>query len=351
MAKKEDELAKYAMETEGQDSIQNPEPKEPASLSSINMGAVGRPEATEKLRQEAAEKLKQLNEKSVEQEHQERVAELQEYNRSGGRGFLPIKVEDLPTKGMFYPEGTRIFIKAATLGDIKHWSTTDETDLSSIDDGLNSIIESCCQVVFPEDTGKYANWRDLKEVDRLYIVLAIHDFTFPGGKNDLKVQIAETTDVVVKKDNIEFVKFSDKLMNFYNPDKRCFSFPVHAKCFEGGFMDIYIPSEGVTKWIKDYVTTRINRQEGYDKDFVTIAALLIPDHRGLNNDKYYALIDSTAEWTPYEWSLITKVRRIIETAVTPKLKYKDESGAEKESPLNFRGGIKAIFQPSLEIDL
>jgi hypothetical protein len=30
------------------------------------MGAVGRPEATEKLRQEAAEKIKQLNEKTVE---------------------------------------------------------------------------------------------------------------------------------------------------------------------------------------------------------------------------------------------------------------------------------------------
>lgn len=351
MAKKEDELAKYAMETEGQGQINPATDTDAASLSSINMGAVGRPEATEKLRKEAEEKIKQLNEKSVEQEHQERVAELQELNRTGGRGFLPIKVEDLPTKGMFYPEGTKIFIKAATLGDIKHWSTTDETDLSSIDDGLNSIIESCCQIAFPQETGKYANWKDLKEIDRLYLILAIHDFTFPGGKNDLKIQVAETTDVVVKKDNIEFVKFSDKLMNFYNVEKRCFSFPVHAKCFQGGYMDIYIPCEGVTKWIKDYVTTRINRQEGYDKDFVTIAALLIPDYRGLNNDKYYALIDSTAEWTPYEWSLITKVRRIIETAVTPKLKYKDESGAEKESPLNFRGGIKAIFQPSLDIDL
>jgi hypothetical protein len=30
------------------------------------MGAVGRPEATEKLRKEAEEKIKQLNEKSVE---------------------------------------------------------------------------------------------------------------------------------------------------------------------------------------------------------------------------------------------------------------------------------------------
>lgn len=66
MAKKEDELAKYAMETEGRGQINSAADTDAASLSSINMGAVGRPEATEKLRKEAEEKIKQLNEKSVE---------------------------------------------------------------------------------------------------------------------------------------------------------------------------------------------------------------------------------------------------------------------------------------------
>jgi hypothetical protein len=103
--------------------------------------------------------------------------------------------------------------------------------------------------------------------------------------------------------------------------------------------------------LKDYVQTRQNRQEGFDRDFVGIAPLLIGDHRGLNNDKYFDLIDSTADWSAYEWALINKIKRAIETSVTPKLKYKDKSGSTKEAPLNFRGGIKAIFQPNLDIDL
>lgn len=354
MSKKDEQLEAFAKQAEADAKInENPliTNEQPGSITNMNLGTIGRSDATEKLKQEAAAKLDEYNQKSTEQAHQERVQELQEHNRTAGHGFLPIRVSDLPSKGLFYPEGTRVNIKAATLGDIKHWSATDETDLTSIDEALNNILESCCFVSFPEETGRYANWKDLKEIDRLYIILAIHDFTFPGNNNALKIQVAETKDVVLKKDNVEFIKLNDKLMKFYNHDKRCFSFPVKAKCYESGYMDIYIPNQGVTKWIRDYVTTRLNRQEGYDKDFASIAALLIPDYRGLNNDKYYELIDFTANWTPYEWALITKVRRIIETAVTPVFKYKDEGGMERESPLNFRGGIKAIFQPSLDLDL
>jgi hypothetical protein len=34
--------------------------------------------------------------------------------------------------------------------------------------------------------------------------------------------------------------------------------------------------------------------------------------------------------------------------VTPKLVYLDENGAEKEVPLNFRGGIKRVFTVDLD---
>ena len=348
-----EELAKYAAEIEGVNSIENPiiSQENVKSLSEVTVGSIGSGEARQKLEEQAKVKIDALSAKTVEQEHNEREAVLQARNRSNGNGFLPINIEDLPSKGMFYPAGTRIHVKAATLGEIKHWSTTDETDLTSIDDALNSVLDACCYVSFPQSDHRYANWKDLLDIDRFYIILAIHDFTFPNDKNELKISVNETTDVVVKKDNIEFIKFSDKLMKYYNAQKRCFSFPVKAKCFEGGMMDIYLPCLGVSKWLKDYIQTRNQRQEGFDQDVITIASLLIPDYRGLNNDRYYALVDSTADWTAYEWALITKVRKVIETSLTPVLKYKDQSGVEKDTPLNFRGGIKAIFQPSLDIDL
>lgn len=334
------------------DKPSNPDRKASKTIADVTSGQYGGEEAGRQLREQAKAKLDYLNSTSAEEEHNQRVAELQEHNRTNGAGFVTIPIDDLPTKGLFYPVGTKIYAKAASLNDIKHWSMVDDTDLSAVDDALNSIVESCVNIVFPQSYHRMGTWKDLKEIDRFYVILAVHDFTFPPSTgNDIRININETENVVVQKDNIEFVKFGDKLMKYYNPDKLCFSFPAKARCFQGGTMDIYLPSVGVTKWIKEYIQTRQNRQEGFDKDFISAASLLIPEYKGLNTDKYYDLIDSTAEWSPYEWALLSKVKKTIESAITPKILYKDEAGSEKEAPLNFRGGIKAIFQPSVDIDL
>lgn len=342
----ENELAKYSESVES--AAEAISPKE-VSVSDLT---VGNGDNIAKLREKAAEKAAVVNTVSAEQEHEGKVRELQQHNRDRGVGFLGIKMEDLPTKGMFYPEGTRVYVKSATLGDIKHWSAVDETDLSAIDDAINEILDSCCSVVFPDTDTRYADWKDLCEIDRMYLLMAIHDFTFPNGKNDIKVPIHETKDVVLKKDNVEYIKLSDKIMKYYDADNRCFTFPVkNTSMFPEGVMRVYMPKVGVVRWVKDYVSTRAQRQEGYDKDFVGYAPFLIPDHRGLSNDKYYSYIDSTVGWTAYEWSLISKVKQVIETSITPVLKYKDENGAMREAPLNFRGGFKRLFQQDLEIDL
>ncbi len=46
-------------------------------------------------------------------------------------GWQKLKIEDLPTRGLFYPEGTEIAVRAASAGEIRHWSTLDETNLSN----------------------------------------------------------------------------------------------------------------------------------------------------------------------------------------------------------------------------
>lgn len=337
----EKDLASYA------DQIEEPKAQ---NLSDMHLDAVGNGELIDQLRADATAKATALNEYTNEEEHADRVKQLQEFNRTAGHGFLPIKVEDLPTKGLYYPVGTRINIKAATLADIKHWSSTDETDPQSIDTALNNILESCCYVSFPQDEGRYATYKDLIDIDRFYIILAIHDFTFPAGKNDLKVVINEKDEVTVKKDNVEFLKLSDKFMKYYNAEKRCFSFPVKSSYYKSGMMDIYMPSVGTIKWLKDYMYTRQQRREGFDQDFINIAAFLVSDYRFLNNDYYYQLVDMTTEWTSYEWALMTKVRSTIESAIVPVLNYTDEGGTQRQAPLEFRGGIKSIFMEHIDID-
>lgn len=284
---------------------------------------------------------------------EERRAQIQEEIHQNGLGYLQLKVQDLPTKGIFYPTGTKLFIRAATGGEIRHWSQTNETELSDIDDSLNYILERCLSVRFPDSVGLLADYKDLKEIDRFYVILAIRDFTFPDGNNELMIKISEKEQIPLKKDNIDFIKFENKIMKFYDEANKCFTVQnfvskqgreIHLK----KPLHIYMPSVGVDKWLKDYINRKANLREMIDQDFVKMAPLLIKDHRGLNDDKYREIIESCDHFGIAEYSIIEQFRRVLSSATNPRFIYQDKEGMEQSAPLNFQGGIKSLFLYSMD---
>lgn len=281
-----------------------------------------------------------IREKSVplNEARAEKADEVKGNINKVGLGFLEVPVETLPTQGLFYPVGTRIMIRAANGGEIRHWSTTNEQDLSDVDDALNYMLERCLTVSLPDQS--YATWRDLKDIDRFYLILSIRDFTF-GNDNLLKIKISETSEQEVHKDDIEFIKIPEKIMQHYDPEKRCFVFDT--KSAQNPKLNVYMPSVGVTQWLKGYIKKKEQRQEGYDKDFVTLAPLIIKDYRNLTDNTYEKYINQCMSFGVYEYSLLASVKKIIESSISPKMKYIDKDGAEQETPLNFQGGIKSIF--------
>ncbi len=334
----EDVLAQYAQTEEGA-----------AHLAEIEQGQTKQnikktPSVPKTAQDNFAEQVAQSKMKpSMKEAHAIVQEEIRQEVRDNGMGFIDLPLESLPTGGIFYPEGTKIYIRSASGGDIRHWSMVDETDVSAIDDALTYIIERCMKISFPAGT---ASWKDLKEIDRFYVILAIRDFTFTEGNNELKIKVTENKEIVVHKDDISFIDISDKMMKYYNMEKRCFTFPVKNPRVKS--IDIYMPCVGVTQWLKDYMRRKQQRQEQFDQDFITIAPMLIADYRKLNDSSYGEILRNTMDWGPYEWSLVSKVKSILQEAITPKLVYQDESGAEAETPLNFQGGIKAIFNINLD---
>ena len=293
--------------------------------------------------------------KSSAEVHAEREEEIRKESEERGIGNAVVPVESLPSKGLFYPVGTRIYIRSASLGDIKRWSAMNEDDVQDVMEKMEAIFESCCVVNFGPDCMKRARYKDILDLDRLYILFAIHDWTFPSGKNDVKLKITEKDDIVMKKENVKFIEFPEKLMKFYNEQKRCFSFPVDKTSLfkeTDGKMDIYMPTIGVSDWLKDYMISANQRRDNIDQDFLSYASLLIPDWRNLNVDYYYDLVEKTSDWGTYEWTLISKVRDIIVNAAgNPTITYIDKGGVEREVPLYFRNGLKSLFQVELKIDL
>ena len=273
-----------------------------------------------------------------------RREEIRQEARAIGMGFMEIPLTDLPSSGIFYPEGTRIHVRSASGGDIRHWSMIDETSILAIDDAINYIIERCVTISIPDRVG---SWKDLVEIDRVYLLLAVRDFTFTDGKNELKIAISETEDVTVKKDNITFIDLPEAIFNYYNKDKRCFSFPS-GDGNKQHFVNIYMPTSGISQWIRNYVEKKNALQEKYDEEFIQVAPMLIEDWKKLNDKSYADFIAESMTWSTYDWSIISKLKGTMQKAVTPKLVYMNENGVEKEAPLNFRGGIKSIFTLNLD---
>lgn len=253
-------------------------------------------------------------------------------------GYMRIELESLPTQGLFYPDGTIIRIRAARGSEIKHWSTMNDQDLnqiSQVDDILNYIIEKCVNVEMP---GMISTWKDLKDIDRFYLLLAIREFTFLDGDNELMVPVSETKSIPVTKEMIDFIKIPEEIMEHYSPEEKCFVFHMPSRDLR-----MYIPSLGASQWLKNYAQGKVNAREGFDSDFLLFAPMLINDFRLLSQRTYEAMVEETTMWSVKEWSLISYVRDTLAAASEPKLTYIDDDGKEVTIPLTFRGGLKALF--------
>lgn len=255
-------------------------------------------------------------------------------------GYINVDVKSLPTGGLFYPDDTKILIRAARGNEIKHWSTMNDQDLdqlSQVDDILNYIIEKCVSVKMPNQPGG-GSWKDIKDVDRFYLLFAIRDFTFPDGDNELMVPISEAKNIPVTKEMIDFIKIPDEIMKYYSNEEKCFVFDLPSRK-----LHMYIPSLGATQWLKNYAQAKTTAREGFDQDFLIFAPMLISDFRLLSQRAYEGMVEESTMWTAKEWSLISYIRDTLASVSEPKLTYTDENGAEVTIPLTFRGGIKALF--------
>lgn len=254
-------------------------------------------------------------------------------------GWIPLKVEDLPTRGLFYPKDTVLAIRAATGGEIRHWSTLDETDFAALDDMINYVIERCTTIKPGNPEAAHMSWKDIKEVDRFYIILAIHELTFAQGENKLQVKVSDTKKIDVRKDMVSYISLDPKLMQYYDEDERCFILKLKT----GRVLKLDIPCVGVTQWLKNFIIRKRQQQEYIDEDYLTFAPFIIRNWRGLSDETYLRFVEDSNKWDVATVSILTHVKQLFADTINPVVRFTDEGGMEQTAPLNFQGGIKSIF--------
>ena len=262
---------------------------------------------------------------------------------------LPIHL--LPSKGLFYPEGTRMAIRPSDVKEIRHFSTIDEDDSVDIERKLSFILERCLRIDFPGQG--VVSYKDLKQEDRFYIIMAIRDLTFLRGENSLMLtpnrKCEKTKDCKsiegfeLRSGNLSSYELEEEILKRYNPETRSFIFTLKTE--EKSF-EIFVPSIGVTQSLSDFVSICSRRNIEIEDGFLEIAPFIIPEWRGLDFEGMLFLMRKTsAEWTKKEFSLLYQISEKIKIGTKTEAKQKCQACGEGEvtADITFPGGIRSLF--------
>jgi hypothetical protein len=260
---------------------------------------------------------------------------------------LPLSV--LPSRGFFYPDGTKIAIRPAETKEIRHFSSIDEDDLLDLDEKLNFIIDKCSVMNFP-DRG-VVSYKDLKQEDRFFIVMAIRDLTFLQGENRIiltpetacenKSTCPINSGIELRTGVLSSYEIDLKIMKYYSPVTRSFVFPVRKL---GKEIIMTVPSIGVMDAISEFVINSTKRGIEIDESFIKIAPFIFPEWRGLNDLTIMEKMKESDQWSKEEFSLYFQLSESIKIGTELDINLKCPTcGAEVTAPITFPGGFKSLF--------
>ena len=269
-----------------------------------------------------------------------------------------LPVDNMPTGGLFYPEGIEVTIRSADVAEIRHWSTIDEGDMLNMDMQMNFIMEKCVRVKSP--AGTWLSWQDIIEIDRFFILFRIHELTFPNGENKLKVRFKCPPNcggdgtyremVHLTSNMLNLLNIPEDIMQYYSPEDRCLV-KVSARLKET--MKFYLPTIGVSKKIKDMIKTARDEGGYVDDAFIKIAPYLAKDWRTLNDKELERLRMDTFRWDRDKLMFVMGLADKIEKSVNLLVKKTcPKCDVVLEAPIFFRDGftIKSLFFISGELN-
>ena len=266
-------------------------------------------------------------------------------------GYINIPLDCLPSQGRFYPENTRISIRAARVGEIREFSIIDEEDPKDIRDKMTYIVSQCTRVYFGAIPGHY---KDLLEDDRIVLVLKIRELTFIDGQSSIKIPVPEGAcstigchpqeTVDFNSSKLKFRKPSEKLERYYDPIARCYN--VQTKKY--GVITLYPPTIGVTTVIADWIRKQQAENKKLDVALIDILPCLIKDWRGLTDKQVFAKITELAGWTAEKFSLVLRLKEEINVGIEFEItEVCAQCGGELKIPVTFPDGFRSLFVPTI----
>lgn len=254
-------------------------------------------------------------------------------------GYVPLSMETLFSKGRFYPHDASIHVRSAKVAEIRHFSTMNEENILDIEEKLNNIVKSCMRF---ESNSKKLSYKDLMEEDRIAILLAIRDLTFPEPENKILIQAensyGQTKDVEVATHNFTTNEIPEEIEKYYDAVSRCFRIQTRSS----GEILMRPPSIGVMEEVTKYIKTQQESKKRWDQAFVQILPYVQLDWRGFGSKEIFNQEIEFQGWNEKKYMVVYRLAEKMRIGAQPEMEV-DIDGEDVLVPLDFPGGVKGLF--------
>lgn len=266
-------------------------------------------------------------------------------------GYINVPLEDLPSGGRYYPDNTKISIRAAKVGEIREFSTIDENDVKDVTDKLTYILSQCVKVYYGPVAGSY---KDIITADRIVLILKIRELTFVDGQSSIKIPVpsgaCQTVGCKPQKEInfnttcLTFMKPDPTLEKYYDAAKKCYA--IETKHF--GTINLYPPCVGVSTAVTDWVVKQQRENKKIEASLAEILQFVIKDWKGLSEKMIFSKLTELAGWSTEKFTLVYRLIEKINVGIEFDVTTTCETcGGEIKVPITFPDGYKSLFVPTI----
>ncbi len=265
-----------------------------------------------------------------------------------------INMDLLPSKGMFYPEGSELLIRSAKTREIRHWSTMDENDPIDVIDKINFILNSCTR--FKIRGANYMfNFNDFCDIDRYHILFRIYELTFPNKENKIVANVecskcTHVNSVQVTSKNLLGYNIPEDYLKYYNESEKCFVVDSNKL---GETLKFYMPTSGSREKLRARVQFDRKSSIDLDESFYKISPYLVDQWRDLNNQVLGQTKITLDGWSGPKFNAVNRFVTDMELASTNRVTGICEKCKNRMESSIFLGGsftVKDIFIISARFD-
>jgi hypothetical protein len=258
-------------------------------------------------------------------------------------GWIKLNKEILPSKGLFYDKSLVIEITPANVKHIKNFSSLTEDDSYKINERINAILSSC--VKLSNGKRRYTP-KDILEIDKFWLVLAIRDLTFYKIPNKLInpsscPKCNSSANIEIFSYNSTFFNFDDNLMQFYDYDENCFILDIENT---NEVLKLKPPTISISTKMENYYN-EVGKSKNIDREFLNEIQYLDLDWHNMDYRKVDDIIVESFGWSLHKTTLLKKFVNDFKNQIKMNSIGTCQScGAEGVSTkFYFRGGVLSIF--------